>query len=278
MALNAMLGEAHWRGAPEAAAATGTRATKPAPVPADKARGPPGRAGRGRRRDRHHRLVQPPGLTGAATRTSAPAARSTRSGAVRRAARLPPPWPMSSPTPVNRAPSRRTPSSPRSATSNARRSGASGRSSRRSRAGRRGRRRPHRERHPRHGPRELRPAARARPDDPRRGRRAGDARASPRCRASGSRTSSASTRTSRRSARPRRSCGPARGSSSRRTTRPGRARPSPTPGSAGPPPSCRPGRRRCSAWRSSPTTSATCATTGPGSSSSAGPARPPARR
>ena len=38
MALNAMLAEAHWRGAPEAAAATGTRATKPAPVPADTAR------------------------------------------------------------------------------------------------------------------------------------------------------------------------------------------------------------------------------------------------
>ena len=70
------------------------------------------------------------------------------------------------------------------------------------------RRRPDRERHQRHGPRELRPAARARPGDPGRGRRAGPASAWPRCRASASRTSSGSTRTSRRSARPRRSCAP----------------------------------------------------------------------
>jgi LeuA allosteric (dimerisation) domain len=38
VALNAMLAEAHWRGAPEAAAASGSAATKPEPVPADKAR------------------------------------------------------------------------------------------------------------------------------------------------------------------------------------------------------------------------------------------------
>ena len=38
IALNAMLGEAQWEGAPEAAARTGTRARKPAPVAAGEAR------------------------------------------------------------------------------------------------------------------------------------------------------------------------------------------------------------------------------------------------
>ena len=130
MALNAMLAEAHWRGAPEAAAASGPRATKPEPVPADKARARRAELDEDAARDRHDRLVQPPGLTGAA---GAVAARDA-AGASRRAARLRRPWPMSSPTPVSRAPSPRTPSSPRSATSSARRSGASARSSRRSRA------------------------------------------------------------------------------------------------------------------------------------------------
>ena len=93
--------------------------------------------------------------------------------------------------------------------------------------------------------------------DPRRGRRAGQRCASRRCPASGSTTSSGSTRTSRRSARPRRSCARGRGSCSRPTTRRAPARPSPTAASAAPRPSCRRGRRRCSGWRSSPTRSAT---------------------
>jgi 2-isopropylmalate synthase len=38
IALNAMLGEAQWEGAPEAAAATGSKARKPSPVPAGVAR------------------------------------------------------------------------------------------------------------------------------------------------------------------------------------------------------------------------------------------------
>ena len=90
------------------------------------------------------------------------------------------------------------------------------------------RRRADRERHPRHGPRELRPADRVRP---RRSRARSSSRsgcASRRCPASGSRTSSGCTRTSRRSARPRCSCGRDRGSCCRPTTRPGRARPSST--------------------------------------------------
>ena len=95
--------------------------------------------------------------------------------------------------------------------------------------------------------------------DPRRGRRAGHGSASPRCPASGSRTSSASTRTSRRSARPRRSCAAGPGSSCRPTTPPARARRSRTAASAAQPRCCRRGRPRCSGWRCWPTRSATCA-------------------
>ena len=141
------------------------------------------------------------------------------------------------------------------------------------------RRGPDRERHQRHGPRELRPAARARPRDPRRGRRAGRALPGGPARASGSTTSSASIRTSRRSGRRRRSCARGRGSSCRPTTPPAPARPSRIAASAAPRPSSRRGPPPCSASRSWPTGSATCRATGPGSWSWPGPAPvPPALR
>ena len=109
--------------------------------------------------------------------------------------------------PASPAPSPRTRSSPRSATSRGSRWAASGRCSRRSRPGDAAAGVvPDRERHQRHGPRELRPAARARAGHPRRGRRPGPPLPRRAARASASRTSSGSTRTSRRSARPRRSC------------------------------------------------------------------------
>ncbi len=62
VALNAMLGEAHWEGAPEAASATGKRARAKAPVTAGAARERRAELDEESGRDRHDRLVQPPGL------------------------------------------------------------------------------------------------------------------------------------------------------------------------------------------------------------------------
>ena len=194
---------------------------KPAPVPRTR----PASGGPSSTRT-PARSTRPPGSSGRpSASTAACPARAGRTGdrhrgrgsgtgrKVRLASAMSAP-PMSSPTPASRAPSPRTPSSPRSATSSATPLG-SFREVFEAVAGGdgRGRRRPHRERHQRHGPRELRPAARARPrrSAARSSCRSGSA--SPRCPASGSRTSSGSTRTSRRSARPRRSCARGRGSS-----------------------------------------------------------------
>ena len=161
MALNAMLAEAHWRGAPEAAAATGTRARS-------RRRSPPARRAR---------------AAPSSTRTPARSTRPTGSTARTRAASTPgghgaATWPRA-PARLDFADHARLPSSLCRRARRLRR----GRRPRRVRRRRRGpplgsfravfeavaagdavgRRRADRERHQRHGPRELRPADRARP-------------------------------------------------------------------------------------------------------------------